>query len=235
MSANLGRFLLTLAALGGLSACSKPPAAPTVGASANGPAATALDATKPSPMGPAAAQSAAKAPVAPPEVTLPAGRTLRVRTTTALSTKTAKPGQRFEAWLSEPVVVNGTTVLPKGARVEGVVAESDPGGRIKGRAVLGLRLTAVESQGRMLPLQTSVYTRVARGTKSRDAMKIGGGAGVGAAIGAIAAGGAGAGFGALAGAGAGTGVVLATHGAPAVIASESLISFQLRTAVSVPL
>jgi hypothetical protein len=75
---------------------------------------------------------------------------------------------------------------------------------------------------------------VARATKGRDAMKIGIGSGVGAAIGAIAGGGMGAAIGAAAGGGAGTGVVLATRGAPAVIPSESVLHFALRSPITVP-
>src|SRR5262249_18039009 len=134
-----------------------------------------------------------------------------------------------------PLTSGGVVLAPRGARVEGMVAESNPGGRIHGRAAISVRLIAVEIHGRMTPIHTGVYRRIARGTQSRDAMKIGGGAGAGAAIGAIAAGGVGAGFGALAGAGAGTGVVLVTRGKPAVIGSESLLAFRLRNAVTVPI
>jgi hypothetical protein len=60
---------------------------------------------------------------------------------------------------------------------------------------------------------TSV-TRVAPGTKKRDAAIIGAGAGIGAAVGALTGGGKGAAIGAGVGGGAGTGVVLATRGKP---------------------
>jgi hypothetical protein len=62
---------------------------------------------------------------------------------------------------------------------------------------------------------------------------VGIGAGVGAAIGAIAGGGKGAAIGAGAGGAAGTGTVLATRGDPAVLPSESLITFKLQAPVTV--
>ena len=171
------------------------------------------------------------APKARPQqhrVRLPSGSIVRIRTTTTISTKYARPGDRFSGVLVSP---KGT---PKGGRVQGVIADSNRGGRIHGRAYLTVRLTAVEINGRMVPVHTDVHRFTARGTKGRDAIIIGSGAGTGAAIGAIAGGGPGAAIGAAAGAGAGTGVVLATRGAPAVIPSESLIAFQLRAPVAVP-
>jgi hypothetical protein len=74
---------------------------------------------------------------------------------------------------------------------------------------------------------------VAKGTKKEDAVKVGVGSGIGAAIGAIAGGGKGAAIGAGVGAGAGTGVVLATKGDPAVIPSESALTFQLKAPLTV--
>jgi hypothetical protein len=85
----------------------------------------------------------------------------------------------------------------------------------------------------MVAVQSGTATRIARGTKKRDAMVIGGIAGAGAAIGGIAAGGVGAALGAVSGAGAGTGYTLATRGAPAVVPPESPITFALRAPVRV--
>jgi hypothetical protein len=83
--------------------------------------------------------------------------------------------------------------------------------------------------GRKLDLATNSISIQASPTKGKDAAKIGIGSGVGAAIGAIAGGGKGAAIGAAAGAGAGTGVVLATTGDAAVIPSETVLVFTLRS------
>ncbi len=166
-------------------------------------------------------------------VILPQGTRLRVRTTTTLSTKSTNSGEKFSGSLAEPLLVDGKTILPKDADVEGVVAEADEGGRVKGVASISLRLTSVELGGKQVPVKSSLYVKAAPATKKKDAVKVGIGAGVGAAIGAIAGGGKGAAIGAASGAGAGTGVVLATRGAPAEIPAESVISFRLAAPLEV--
>ncbi|HSB18139.1 MAG TPA: hypothetical protein VLE22_27045 [Bryobacteraceae bacterium] len=167
-------------------------------------------------------------------VTLPEGTPLTVRTTTALSTNTQEAGQTFTAHLEKPLVYGGREIAPNGAVVQGRIVEADKGGRVKDRASLAVQLTRLHTAGgHVVEISTSTITREARATKGKDAAKIGIGSGVGAAIGAIAGGGKGAAIGAAAGAGAGTGVVLATHGDPAVIPSESVLDFALSAPVTV--
>ncbi len=173
-------------------------------------------------------------PQKPEPLELVEGTAVRIRTTTVLSTRSAAPGETFEATLAEPLVDGNSVIAPKGSRVLGRVVDSNPGGRIKGLARISIRLTELQMKdGRSLDLETSTITRVARATRKRDGMKVGIGSGIGAAIGAIAGGGAGAAIGAAAGAGAGGGLVLFTRGAPAVIPSESLLTFTLRQPVAV--
>ncbi len=182
---------------------------------------------------PQAVKSQPPPPPKPETATLPQGTVLQVRTGVTLSTKQNRAGEAFTATLAQPLVAEGKTIAAKGAAVQGVVADSDPGGRVKGRAQLTVRVISIQTVAGPLKVSTSTYTKQAPGTKKRDAAKIGGGAGIGAAIGAIAGGGAGAAIGAAAGGGAGTGVVLATRGAPAVIGAETLISFRLREPLTV--
>jgi len=181
----------------------------------------------------AASAGPAAKPTQPPSTTLAEGTVLRVRTTSALSTKTHTVGDRFQATLEEALEDGGRVVVPKGALVEGRVVESDPGGRVKGRAELAVRLTQLHiSEGKTVEIQTNTLGRAAQRTQKEDAAKIGIGAGVGAAIGAIAGGGKGAAIGAASGAGAGTGLVLATRGKAAVLPAESLLRFELRSPVT---
>ncbi len=170
----------------------------------------------------------------PKPITLPEGTVLKVRTTNSLSTKVNHSGEAFVASLEEPLLADNRVVAPKGATVNGIIAESDPGGRVEGRARLAVRLASVETaDGKTLELSTNTIAREARGTKTKDATKIGIGSGVGAAIGAIAGGGRGAAIGAAAGAGAGTGLVLATRGDPAVLPGESVLAFRLTAPLTV--
>jgi hypothetical protein len=175
------------------------------------------------------------APPPPPRVfTIRACATISIYTAKDLSTKTSKDGDLFTASLARPIVDGDWVIAKKGALVQGVVVNSDPGGRVKGRASMTVKLRSLQlADGRTVDLPTSSYTKVAKSTKKKDAMKIGIGAGIGAAIGAIAGGGKGAAIGAGAGGGAGTGLVLATRGDPAVIPSESQLTFRLQGPITV--
>ncbi len=197
-----------------------------------GPAPEVAVATPPAAVAPAPAPVAAPPPV-PVTITAAAGKALRVRTASSISTKTAQNGEVFTAVLAEPLVADGVTLAEKGATVTGVIANSDPGGRVKGVASLAVRLTRLElTNGRAVSIATNSFVKTAPHTKKKDAVKVGIGSGIGAAIGAIAGGGKGAAIGAGAGAGAGTGAVLGTRGDPAVIPSESLLTFRLQRPVS---
>lgn len=169
----------------------------------------------------------------PDPVTVAQGTPLKVRMNTTLSTKTAKSGDAFTATLAEPIVIDGKVIAPRGSTVSGRVANADEGGRVKGVARISVRLTAMRVGARDVEINTGVIARQARTTKKKDAVKVGIGAGVGAAIGAIAGGGQGAAIGAASGGAAGTGLVLATHGEPAEIPAETVLTFKLTAPVTV--
>ena len=166
-------------------------------------------------------------------VTLPVGTVIRVRTLSTVSTRDSKSGETIQATLAEPLVVEGAVVAPLGAEASLIVVDSDPGGRVKGRAQLGLRLATLRVAGQSRTVTAGTFWQEAAGTKKKDAAKVGILTGIGAAIGAVADGGKGAAIGAGAGAGAGTAVVLSTRGDPAVVAAESLLTFRLTQAMTV--
>ncbi|MGC4055316.1 MAG: hypothetical protein QM757_41305 [Paludibaculum sp.] len=176
-------------------------------------------------------------PVAPPpaprQFTLAAGTNIPVRTITALSTKTAAPGDAFEATLTRDLLVDDYLVAPKGSTVTGRVTNSDPGGKVKGLASISVALNSISTPNGPISIQTAAVGQVAKSSKRKDAAKIGIGAGIGAAIGAIAGGGKGAAIGAGIGGAGGTGMVLATKGDAAVIPSESVLTFRLSAPVTV--
>lgn len=175
-----------------------------------------------------------KTMVSEPEFILPEGTSLTARLVPTLSTETHAVGDPFEATLAESLTADGKVVAPAGSSLRGVVVEADRGGRVDGRAHIAIQLTELSvARDRRVEISTDSVTRTAPATKGKDAQKIGIGAGVGAAIGAIAGGGKGAAIGAAAGGGAGTGAVLATRGAPAEIPSETVLSFRLLHAVKI--
>src|SRR5438105_5535003 len=65
-----------------------------------------------------------------PAITIPAGTALGVRLQNSLSSASANSGDRFDAVIDEPVVMNGTTVVPKGASATGRVVSAKSSGRL---------------------------------------------------------------------------------------------------------
>ena len=178
------------------------------------------------------APSSTREPTAPSRTLagIPAvGSRLRVRTTTTLSTKSHQAGDTFLATLEEPLVEGNRLIAPRGAQAEGRIVEADDGGRVKGVAWIAVQLVQLHTvSGHAAEIATNSLVMEANSTKAKDAAKIGITSGIGAAVGAILGGGKGAGIGAATGAAAGTGVILATHGDPAVIASETVLDFTLQ-------
>lgn len=178
-------------------------------------------------------------PAPPPKpvirtVTIEPGTALTVRTMNTISTNSAGPGEHFTVSLEEPLVQGGRTIAPKGALAEGVVVESNQGGRVQGRAVLAVTLTSLTlPDGKRVEIATNTIGNHARKSTKKDAAKVGIGAGIGAVIGAIAGGGKGAAIGAGVGAGAGTAGVLLTRGNAAQIPAESVLHFELTGPVTV--
>lgn len=166
--------------------------------------------------------------------TVPAGTALHVRLQQTISSKDAKSGQEFGAVLDQPLVVNGKTLAPKGATVHGIVATAVPSGRLSRPAQLYLKLKSIDINGKSYALVTNVRGGRGQSHKKRDAVAIGGGAGLGAAIGAIAGGGKGAAIGAAAGAGAGTAGAAITGKKDIEYPVETQLTFTLRQAIAVP-
>jgi hypothetical protein len=156
-----------------------------------------------------------------------------VRLVDGLSAERNLPGDPFNSTLDKELVVDGLVIAERGARVEGRVTASDRGGRVKGLSSLSVELTHIHtSDGQNVAIRTDPFERRAQQTHGEDAAKVGGGAALGAIIGAIAGGGKGAAIGAGAGGAAGAGTVLATRGKPAVLPTETRVSFRLAAPVT---
>jgi hypothetical protein len=74
----------------------------------------------------------AMAQTEPATLSLPTGTSVKMKLETAISTSTTRPGDRFEGRVTEPVVVDGKTVIPVGASLEGKVTRLTEPRRIKG-------------------------------------------------------------------------------------------------------
>lgn len=163
----------------------------------------------------------------PDELTVPAGTVVSIRLQNSVSSATAAPGETFDAVLDEPLVVKGQTVAPGGANVTGRVVEAKASGRLHDSGYLKLTLVSINIHGKDLPIETSSLFAKGANHNRRNAALIGGGAGGGALIGALAGGGKGALIGGLIGAGAGTGGAYATGKKDVAFGAERRLSFRL--------
>jgi hypothetical protein len=166
-------------------------------------------------------------------IELARGTRLRVRLNEDLGSKISQPGQAFHCTIADPVVVDGQTVIERGARAEGTVVDAKALGRFKGGAELELRLDRVHTKWGRYPVATASIERAEKGKGQRSAGFIGGFAGLGAIIGGIAGGGKGAAIGALAGGGAGTAGTALTGNQNIVLPAETLLTFRLEKRVHI--
>lgn len=166
-------------------------------------------------------------------VTVPEETTIHVTLDQGISSNQNRPGDHFEATISEPVVLNDKTVIPQGTPVEGLVVDARPSGHLMGRAHLQLALESMQLNGKTYDLRTSTSYRRGGDHKKRNWAWIGGGAGGGALIGAAAAGGKGALIGGPIGAGAGTAVAYFTGKKDIHLRPETRLEFRLNQPVIV--
>ena len=166
-------------------------------------------------------------------VTIPAGTVIQIRLTDTLGSERSRSGEKFAATLDQPIVVNGSVAIPRGADVEGRVIDARPSGHLKTPAALSLTLTSVRVGGQTYEIQTSHFGRAGQSHKKRDAEWIGGSAAGGALIGALVGKGKGAAIGAAAGAGGGTAAAYATGKKDILLPSETQLRFVLKQPVSI--
>jgi len=241
--------LLTIGVLvGGLAAgaCNRTET-PAVTASAAAPAAAASDSRTVPVATVGHAEAAAATPTPAPagvsaaalrEVTIPAGTRIPIVLDTSIGSDTSRVEQAVQAHLSQPIVVNGQTVLPTGSRVSGVVTDAAQSGKVKGRAHFSVRFTSVTPRGdnERYSFRAGSVTRTAPATKKRDAMEIGIPAAGGAVVGGLLGGKKGAVIGGAAAGGAGTAVVLNQRGkevrlgkgAPLILRLSEPLTIRLR-------
>jgi hypothetical protein len=200
--------------------------------SSNPPAQTEPEKATPAPPPPPEPNVAPPLPE-PHRVTLNTGLLLPVRLVDGLSAERNRPGDIFTATLDKELVVDEFVIAERGARVEGRVVLSDPGGKTKGISALAVELTRLHtSDGQNVPIRTGSFERRAEPSHRDDAETVAAGAIAGAIVGGIAAGGKGAAAGAGIGGAAGTAGVLLTRGRSATLPSETRITFRLDAPVT---
>ncbi|HEX9119416.1 MAG TPA: hypothetical protein VF840_02650 [Terriglobales bacterium] len=70
---------------------------------------------------------------------LPVGTAVKMKLETAISTRTNKSGDRFSGRVTEGVTLNGRTIIPVGASLEGRIARAQDRRRIRGTPTIDLR------------------------------------------------------------------------------------------------
>lgn len=174
-----------------------------------------------------AAQTSAPAPQtsSPNGPAVPSGTALMVRLDTTLASFSNKPGDPFRASLSQPVTVNGQTLVPAGAIVEGRVTKVSEPRRISGRPTIGILPEAVIlPNGERFYLDATLTDTNIPGTdvnsegqfkgpghERRDQLEIGGGAAGGMLVGGLVGGPVGVLVGGAVGAGSTTTLWLVKH------------------------
>jgi hypothetical protein len=173
------------------------------------------------------------APAAMPQkmINVPAGTTILVRMLDTVDSSKNPPGSRFTATLETNLVVGSTVVVPKGNTVYDQLTESKQAGRATGKSELQLQLTSIVVGGTSYPLLTSDYEVKGSSSGKRTAKRLLGGAGLGAAFGAI---GGNAGKGAAIGAGVGAVGSVVQKGQSVKVPSETLLEFRLQQPASLP-
>ena len=156
---------------------------------------------------------------------VPAGTALMVKLDTTLATFSNRVGDSFQGSFTQPVVLNGQTVIPVGARIEGRVTKLSEPRRISGKPTIGILPEAViMPTGERYFLDATLVDTNIKGTDvnqegqfkgeghdRRDTLETGGGTAGGMLIGGLIGGGPGVLIGGAVGAGSATVHWLSKH------------------------
>ena len=155
--------------------------------------------------------------------TLPEGTTIKVRTDTAIPAKPA-PNSAYTATVSEDVLdKSGAVAIPRGTRGKLVAVPTDDGKDTN----LDLRSVTLDNRTYLITTAGTSGSSApgGLGANKRTAKYVGGGAVVGAVLGALLGGGKGAAIGALVGGAGGAGAQVLT-GRKKAIPAETELSFK---------
>jgi len=177
-------------------------------------------------------------PAAPPapttrDVSIPSGTMVSLRMIDAVDSKTDHVGQTFKASLEAPVLVDGQTVIPKGADAFVKLTKVQSAGNLKGTSELQLQLDRVFVGNKSYTVTSNVFQTVGDSQGKKAVKQTGIGAGIGAVIGAIAGGKKGAAIGAGVGGGAGAATTAIQDSEQVRVEPEAKIVFRLEQSLSV--
>ena len=177
-----------------------------------------------------------------------AGSTIRVRMNQHITSETAHVGDQFTTTVVEPVYADGVEVIPASSIITGRVTTVNRASRKSKAGTLGVHFDSLRLPTGITRAINGDLTDVTANNihadnegevsgssaTKRNVIFIGGGAGTGALIGAIAGGGKGAGIGAIVGGGLGAAGAVFSKGHEAVVKSGAEFGVILNQALSLP-
>jgi hypothetical protein len=188
------------------------------------------------PVGTSGSSTSAPEPTEPTQVSstrrgeIPVSQEIDVRLQEPLSSKTAKPEQRFESTTVVDIKQGDRVLVPAGATVRGIVRSVDDADRIDRAGRLTLAFDQLVVNGREYPMR-AMATQVFESKGIRDeAATVGTAGGVGAIVGGIIGGLKGALIGAIVGSG---GVIAATEGKDIELPAGTIIRVRLDSPVQI--
>lgn len=168
------------------------------------------------------------------ERSVAAASVIGIRMDTAVSSETARVEDRVSARVTRDVKVDGHTVIPAGARLDGTVTMVERGGKIRDRARIGVRFdTLMLGDTDKVAIQTETIFRDGEAPSNEASSKIGASAVVGSILGAVLGGRKGAAIGGAAGAAGGTAAVMAGDRNAATIPYGTPLTVRLTSPVSI--
>jgi len=172
------------------------------------------------------------APATGPMTLLP-GTLLQLRTAEPVDNKRAVDGTPVQFTVIQDVTLNGMLAIPRGATVRGVVTETKKSGELAGSPELALTLTSLDMGGQSYPLDSDQFKVKGPNKAGRTVGNAVGGAVLGTIIGCAVGRGEGCAIGAGAGAAAGTAASAASPGPNIWIPAEALVTFHLKSPITV--
>jgi hypothetical protein len=118
------------------------------------------------------------------EKTVPSGTVLKVEMVDSVSSANSKPGESFQAVVTEDILVDSQVAIPAGSAVSGRIVNARGLKKIGGRALLSLEFNAVETPSGEVPIQAA-WSREGKSETKKDAAIIGGSAAGGALLGRV--------------------------------------------------
>ena len=157
---------------------------------------------------------------------VPDGTAMNIRTTHPITADASHVGMKVDGVVDDPVTdASGGVIIPRGAPATLEIIAVHRSSNLKGRDRMTLKVLSVAVSGRSYTVATSTVEVKGPSEGKRAAWKIGGGAGIGAAVGGLLGGGTGALVGATAG--GTTGAIVAGSGKThLIVPAETRLHFR---------